>query len=278
MDFTLTKYKELLLTIKSKGYIFERFDEYIEKSAMASTPQFLNFKTLILRHDVDRMPQNALKMAKLEHDLGIKTTYYFRTIPQTFKPEIIKQIVDLGHEIGYHYENLSMAGRLLKKSKPNNRTSAEFKTALYKLAMEDFKNSLECLRELYPVRTMCKHGAPLSEYDNGDIWKEYDYKKEGIIGEPNFDINWNEMLYISDAARAWNNKDISRRDKVNSSYKYTFNNTKDIIDALNKFKLPSKIMINIHPEHWAESNLEWLKIWIIRKIKNTFKKIYLRTQ
>ena len=123
-----------------------------------------------------------------------------------------------------------MAGRLLKKSKPNNRTSAEFKTALYKLAMEDFKNSLECLRELYPVRTMCKHGAPFSEYDNGDIWKEYDYKKEGIIGEPNFDINWNEMLYISDAARAWNNKDISRRDKVNSSYKYTFNNTKDIIE------------------------------------------------
>lgn len=115
MDFTLTKYKELLLTIKSKGYIFERFDEYIEKSEIASSLQFLNFKTLILRHDVDRMPQNALKMAKLEHDLGIKTTYYFRTIPQTFKPEIIKQIVDLGHEIGYHYENFSMAGRLLKK-------------------------------------------------------------------------------------------------------------------------------------------------------------------
>ncbi len=39
MDFTLTKYKELLLTIKSKGYIFERFAEYIEKSAIASTPQ-----------------------------------------------------------------------------------------------------------------------------------------------------------------------------------------------------------------------------------------------
>jgi hypothetical protein len=41
-------------------------------------------------------------MAKLEAALGIKATYYFRTIPKTFKPEIIKEIVDIGHELGYH--------------------------------------------------------------------------------------------------------------------------------------------------------------------------------
>ena len=37
----------------------------------------------------------------------IKATYFFRTIPHTFKPETIKEIAGMGHEIGYHYENLS---------------------------------------------------------------------------------------------------------------------------------------------------------------------------
>jgi len=46
-------------------------------------------------------------MARLENELGIKATYFFRTIPHTFKPEIIKEIAGMGHEIGYHYENLS---------------------------------------------------------------------------------------------------------------------------------------------------------------------------
>ena len=56
---------------------------------------------------MDRLPGNSLKTALLENNFGIRATYFFRTIPQTFKPEIIKEIADLGHEIGYHYENLS---------------------------------------------------------------------------------------------------------------------------------------------------------------------------
>lgn len=39
-----------------------------------------------MRHDVDRKPQNALRMAKLENDLGIKVTYYFRIITKPAKP------------------------------------------------------------------------------------------------------------------------------------------------------------------------------------------------
>jgi len=56
---------------------------------------------------VDRKPENALKTARLEDEMGIKATYFFRTIPHTFKPEIIKEIAGMGHGIGYHYENLS---------------------------------------------------------------------------------------------------------------------------------------------------------------------------
>ena len=45
-------------------------------------------------------------MAKREHEMGIRSSYYFR-YPFTFRPDIIRKIRDLGHEIGYHYEVLS---------------------------------------------------------------------------------------------------------------------------------------------------------------------------
>jgi hypothetical protein len=31
----------------------------------------------LVRHDVDRKPLNALKMAEIENKLGVKSTYYF---------------------------------------------------------------------------------------------------------------------------------------------------------------------------------------------------------
>ena len=69
-----------------------------------------------MRHDVDRMPGNALKMAEVEHEFNIKSTYYFRVNNSVFKKEIIKKIASLGHEIGYHYECLDKAKGDLEKA------------------------------------------------------------------------------------------------------------------------------------------------------------------
>ena len=63
-----------------------------------------------------RMPERALVTAKIEHELGIKSTYYFRMIKSVFKPQIIRQINEMGHEIGYHYETLSEANGNTKKA------------------------------------------------------------------------------------------------------------------------------------------------------------------
>ena len=63
-------------------------------------------KVVILRHDVDRLPGNALKMAGLEHGMDIAATYYFRAVPVSWDEGIIREIAGMGHEVGYHYENL----------------------------------------------------------------------------------------------------------------------------------------------------------------------------
>ena len=64
-DFTLDNYKRLL-RIAKKNYSFILFNKisYFEK------------KSILLRHDVEFSVPIALKMAKIEADLGISSTYF----------------------------------------------------------------------------------------------------------------------------------------------------------------------------------------------------------
>jgi hypothetical protein len=58
----------------------------------------------------------------------------------------------------------------------------------------------------------------LKDYFNGcqdsKVWEKYDYRDYGIIADPSFDIDYNEVFYITDTGRAWNNTSVSIRDKV----------------------------------------------------------------
>ena len=96
-------------------------------------------------------------MAKLEHNLGISATYYFRIIPSVYKEEIIKQIQELGHEVSYHYEDLSL-----------------MKGNYYK-AIKHFEFQLKRFRKFAPAKTICRHGSPLSKWDNKKLWERYLY-------------------------------------------------------------------------------------------------------
>ena len=86
----------------ASGYFFQTLQDFIQQP---------EDKTVILRHDVDRKPENALVIAKIEKDAGIKASYYFRIVKESYDENIIKKIAEMGHEIGYHYENLSEISR-----------------------------------------------------------------------------------------------------------------------------------------------------------------------
>lgn len=58
---------------------------------------------------MDKKPERSLALARIETSLGIKAAYYFRIVPQSNQPVYIRAIAGLGHEIGYHYEDLSLA-------------------------------------------------------------------------------------------------------------------------------------------------------------------------
>jgi len=97
-DFTLEIYKQLISELKKAGYSFQRVEDFIQKPVD---------RVVVLRHDVDLRKWAAIRLAKYEASIDIKSTYYFRIGQQSYSPIIIKQIVDLGHEIGYHYEDLA---------------------------------------------------------------------------------------------------------------------------------------------------------------------------
>lgn len=224
MDFTIEKYRELLLALKKHN-------------------------GFSIRHDVDLRPDYSLRVAQLEAEMGIKTTYYFRSMHFRSHVNIIKAIVALGHEAGYHYECLTTCNGDIKA------------------AYEDFCHNLKQLRAIVPVSTACAHGSPRSPYDSQDIWKQYDIHALGIEYEPMLDTDFSKTLYLTDTGRRWDGYKVSVRDKVQQYQEQwtkeglVFHSTDDIIHALNDIQHPihqKELLINTHPQRWMPFGSQWI--------------------
>jgi len=159
-DFTLTTYKKLMQELLTTDYSFQILQDFNQQPAD---------KAVILRHDVDRKPENALVIAKIENDAGIKASYYFRIAKQSYDEDIIRQIEEMGHEIGYHYENLSGAAEKCKVEVRKFRRSGNLKEIwdkkkLFGFAIKDCQKNLEikkiipCENNMYAWQSTFKMG------------------------------------------------------------------------------------------------------------------------
>ena len=256
LDFTREKYCQLLSQLKDSGYEFVTFAEYCS----GIHPD----KFVILRHDVDLKPGNSLGIAKDEKSLGVKASYYFRAVPESWDEAIIKEIAAMKHEVGYHYESLTTCNGNVQE------------------AFEDFKMNLERLRKLVFVNTICMHGSPRSPYDSKDIWKQYDYKILDIIGEPYLSTDFSQLLYLTDTGRRWDGYKVSVRDKIENYQErwnakgWAFHSTDDIIHALQRDKMPNQLMITTHPQRWFDFGYGWMKELLLQNLKNVVKAIIVR--
>lgn len=250
MDFTIDKYKELLKALK-KHHGFS------------------------IRHDVDLRPDYSLRIAQVEAEMGVKATYYFRTVPESYDEEIIRKIVSLGHTAGYHYECLTTC---------NGDMEA---------AYEDFCRNLEKLRNVVSITTACAHGSPRSPWNSQLIWetsrrrdvetsRHYDIHTLGIEYEPMLDTDFSKTLYLTDTGRRWDGYKVSVRDKVPEYQEQwtkeglVFHSTDDIIRALLNPEHPihkHDLLINTHPQRWMPFGPGWLKEATLQNIKNIAKRI-----
>ena len=278
IDFTLHIYRFLLESLLQQGYQFLTFEQYctykgetvnngenrLESDRLTPSPvNRITDKFILLRHDVDLKAANSLATAQIEHELGIQATYYFRVVPQSNQPHIIRAIADLGHEIGYHYEDMSIMHGDVDK------------------AYAHFVEQLAYFRQFYPVQTICMHGAPTSQWDGKELWKHYDYRDLGIIGEPYFDIDFSQMFYLTDTGRCWDGYKVSVRDKIPvyqdewNAQGLVYHTTNDIIHAAEQGSLPPRIMITTHPQRWTDHPLAWLKELLVQNAKNIIKRLFL---
>jgi hypothetical protein len=239
-DFTIKKYKELCESMINSGYEIFTVKSYLHRHP---TSDFV-----ILRHDVDSRPWMALKMAELESRLGINSTYYFRYTRKIFDPKIIKQIGNMGHEIGYHYEVLSKTG------------------GNYEEAIDLFKFELSEFKKICDINTICMHGSVLSKYDNKKLWDIYSFSDFGIDGEAYLSTGA-DFSYFSDTGWEWNLKHKLRDLMPESAEEALIDSTDDLFGIIDN-TLIKNIYLLVHPGNWTESSLDWYYILIKNKLFN----------
>ena len=115
--FTYSFYKDLIHQIKRNDYTITDYFDNCDK------------KRCILRHDIDFSIEKSLTFAKLEHELGVKSTYFVLLKTNFYNPlskesiSMLKEIISLGHDIGLHFdeksydENDNLVSKIVEEAK-----------------------------------------------------------------------------------------------------------------------------------------------------------------
>ncbi len=150
---------------------------------------------VIIKHDVEDKPEKALRIGTIEHRFVIKATYYAHSffLRKPKHAAILKELVSLGHEIGYHYDVLD--------SNDGNKSKA----------IQEFREALACFADDgFAIKTVCPHGNPLKKRvgysSNKDFFLDSEIRKlfndvvDVYITFP--DMVDEDYLYITDASYA----------------------------------------------------------------------------
>jgi len=245
MAFSLAAYKNLIKRLQ----LGERPFLVMEKFMVSNAPA----PCILLRHDVDRLPHRAIAMARLEREFGVGATYYFRCSEKGKFPEYaIREVSDLGHEVGYHYECLSNCAGDWEK------------------ALREFETNLEQFRKIAPCKTVSMHGKPLSQFNNLDLLKNVDLANYELVGDAVLYFNQLDPVYITDTGGVWSSVH-NLRDRVGSfSGEKPELNSKLIANWLKDN--PAVLYISAHPERWPKSRLGVIQSCLQDFILNLVKK------
>jgi hypothetical protein len=214
------------------GYSVQSVDEYLREPAS---------RVVLLRHDIDRNPYNAVEMARLECHLGIRSTYYVRKVRGVYSSELLTTLGNLGHEVGYHYEVLAKARGDMQK------------------ALGIFEAELAELRQFVEVNTAAMHGSPLTPWNNLQIWQHME-PRELALGEPYLDIDYQRVAYYTDTGRSWDATATNLRDRVDSGQaRFAQVHTTDELIALVAQRSTAQLCIQTHPERWNASPMGLLR-------------------
>lgn len=119
MEYTYAAYRNMMKSLKNNGYTPIRFCDVSDEIDYPA----------IIRHDVDMDLQEAVKLAVIEKNEGIRSTYFVMLSSEYYNLltgrnlKSAREILSLGHEIGLHFDitaydaelSVNKLGGVLKK-------------------------------------------------------------------------------------------------------------------------------------------------------------------
>jgi hypothetical protein len=97
---------EVLLKATASQYAFAKIDDSLDTLELLKQ----EIPVCFLRHDIDFSPKNAVRMAHLEMQHGVSSTYTVLLSGQYYNPfekrvrEKLNEIKNCGHEVGLHFD------------------------------------------------------------------------------------------------------------------------------------------------------------------------------
>jgi hypothetical protein len=226
------EYRRLLILAQAQGYALVSLESWL-----ANAEAHAGRDVLILRHDVDQCPASAARMAAIESELGICSTWYFRW--RTAQPKVIQAIREGGHEVGLHYETLTR--ELLRRG-----LHAADAQALIAEVRPLLRAELAAFAERHgPTRSTCPHGdTRMRGVHNGVLLQGEDLSAYGLRWEANAAVGRLPL-------------DVWLTDR--SSAEGRWKDGMDPVDLLIDRRSP--ILAVVHPNNWVSGlGLWWDRI------------------
>jgi hypothetical protein len=222
------EYRRVLSIALAQGYAVVSLEAWLADQTIAA-----GAPVLIVRHDVDQYPASALRMAAIEAELGIRSTWYFRW--RTAHPAVVEEIRTAGHEVGLHYETLTR--ELLCRG-----LRAADAPALIPQAQLLLREELAAFSALHgPARSTCPHGdTRMTGVHNGVLLQGEDLSAYGVRWEANAAIGRLPLaVWLTDR----------------SSAEGRWKDDLDPIDLVVDRRSP--ILAVVHPNNWVSGAALW---------------------
>lgn len=106
----------LLFPWTERRFTYDEYGRFLDRLNGREVVPFREFAfgtgDLALRHDVDSRLDSALELARLEHERGLRATYFvLHTAPYWSGPDLLlrlRRLQDLGHEVGFHNDLVTL--------------------------------------------------------------------------------------------------------------------------------------------------------------------------
>lgn len=180
MDFTYAAYKGLIALLREKNYAVCDYHDHTQHP-----------RCVILRHDIDNSLSQAVRLAELEAENGVKSTYFallrtdFYNVASKAGQNALHRILSLGHEIGLHFDEMAYT--------PERGIGSYASSSTEELILREASILSDICER--PISTVSMH-RPSKETLDADL------KIPGMVNSYGKTF-FHDFKYLSDSRRRW---------------------------------------------------------------------------